>query len=59
MVRVICGNGFIKLPANINSRTGLNKESDLIEDSSKEDVQENERRKEKERAERFKKGENK
>jgi len=59
VVRVACVKDFMKLPADINSRTGLNKESELIEDSPKEEVQENERRKEKERAERFKKGENK
>lgn len=47
------------IPDGLPKWTGLNKESDLIEDSPPEQVRELERSREAERAERFKKGENK
>lgn len=47
------------IPDGLPKWTGLNNDSDLIEDSPPEMVKEYYRKKEQEREERFKKGENK
>jgi hypothetical protein len=53
------GQRCIDVPDGLPKWTGLNKESDLIEDSPPEQIRENVRQREKEREERFKNGENK
>jgi hypothetical protein len=52
------GQRVMDVPDGLPKWTGLNEESDLIEDSPPDKVRERERRKEKERGERFQKGEN-
>lgn len=47
------------IPDGLPKWTGINGDSDLIEDSPPDLVRENERKREAEREERFKKGENK
>lgn len=53
------GQRVIDIPDGLPKWTGLNQDSDLIEDSPPEMVRERERKLEKEREERMKKGENK
>ncbi|KAF2816558.1 uncharacterized protein BDZ99DRAFT_377126 [Mytilinidion resinicola] len=53
------GQRVMDIPDGLPKWTGINNESDLIEDSPPEKVKELERRREEEREERFKKGENK
>jgi len=53
------GQRCIDVPDGLPKWTGLNKESDLIEDSPPEQIKENLRQREKEREERFEKGEHK
>ena len=53
------GQRCIDVPDGLPKWTGLNKESDLIEDSPPEQIRENLRQREKEREERFAKGEHK
>lgn len=52
------GQRCIDIPDGLPKWTGLNKDSDLIEDSPPEQIKELARQREKERAERFEKGEN-
>ena len=53
------GQRVMDVPDGLPKWTGLDKSSDLIEDSPPDMVRELERQREKERQERFKKGENK
>ena len=53
------GQRVMDIPDGLPKWTGLNNDSDLIEDSPPEMVRENEGKREKERQERFNKGENK
>lgn len=53
------GQRVMDIPDGLPKWSGLSNESDLIEDSPPEQVRELERNREKERAERFEKGENK
>jgi len=53
------GQRVMDIPDGLPKWSGLNNESDLIEDSPPEVVREFERKREQERQEKFKKGENK
>lgn len=53
------GQRVMDIPDGLPKWSGINKESDLIEDSPPELVKEFERKREDEREEKFKKGENK
>ena len=53
------GQRVMDVPDGLRKWTGLNQDSDLIEDSPPELVRELERKREEERSEKFKKGENK
>ena len=53
------GQRVMDVPDGLPKWTGLNQDSDLIEDSPPELVRELERKREEERSEKFKKGENK
>lgn len=53
------GQRVMDIPDGLPKWDGLNQESDLIEDSPPEMVREYERKREKERDEKFQKGENK
>jgi len=53
------GQRVMDIPDGLPKWTGINGESDLIEDSPPEQVRELERKREAEREEKFKKGENK
>jgi hypothetical protein len=53
------GQRVMDIPDGLPKWSGLNNDSDLIEDSPPEQVREFERKREKEREEKFKKGENK
>jgi len=53
------GQRVMDIPDGLPKWSGLSNESDLIEDSPKEAVQEMERKREAERKEKFDKGENK
>lgn len=53
------GQRVMDVPDGLPKWSGLNQESDLIEDSPPELVKEFERKREAEREEKFKKGENK
>ena len=53
------GQRCIDIPDGLPKWTGLNNESDLIEDSPPEQVKEHARQREEERKERFEKGEHK
>lgn len=53
------GQRCIDIPDGLPKWTGLNKDSDLIEDSPPEQIKELTRQREKEREERFSKGEHK
>jgi hypothetical protein len=51
------GQRCIDIPDGLPKWTGLNKESELIEDSPPEQIKEHARKREEERKERFEKGE--